>query len=281
MAFATDGGHSSSPEVTRGVQQPTRGPRPGRPQTPPYSVLLRVGFSLPAMSPRRRCALTAPFHPCHPPGFPGEFGGVFSVALSLGSPPLAVNQHAALWSPDFPPRLVRRRGDRPARSANTTRVSPRSRSPGEHPAPGARGEHPAGNILDEREARDGCSLQRIAFLRGIRRGSWRAGVPLRMHGQRFSVVLLDGPLADRTASQSPGLRGMRSEQLAARVASGPAAHVKWSDGSCVKVARPVASSLTSAASCPGSLSLQPCDRSFETQHAELQYTLLRPACSRA
>ena len=96
--------HSSSPEVTRGVQQPTRGPRPGRPQTPLYSVLLRVGFSLPAMSPRRRCALTAPFHPCHPRGFPREFGGVFSVALSLGSPPLAVNQHAALWSPDFPPR---------------------------------------------------------------------------------------------------------------------------------------------------------------------------------
>ena len=125
-ARAAGDDHSSSPEVTRGVQQPTRGPRPGRPQTPLYSVLLRVGFSLPAVSPRRRCALTAPFHPCHPRGFPREFGGVFSVALSLGSPPLAVNQHAALWSPDFPPRLIRRRGDRPARSANTSRVAPRS-----------------------------------------------------------------------------------------------------------------------------------------------------------
>ena len=123
-ACAASDDHSSSPAVTRGVQQPTRGPRPGRPQTPPYSVLLRVGFSLPAVSPRRRCALTAPFHPCHPRGFPREFGGVFSVALSLGSPSLAVNQHAALWSPDFPPRPVRRRGDRPARSANTSRVAP-------------------------------------------------------------------------------------------------------------------------------------------------------------
>jgi hypothetical protein len=62
----SDGGdHSSSPEVTRGVQRPTRGLRPGQPQTPPYLVLLRVGFTLPALSPGRRCALTAPFHPCH------------------------------------------------------------------------------------------------------------------------------------------------------------------------------------------------------------------------
>jgi len=44
---------------------------------PPYLVLLRVGFALPVASLRRRCALTAPFHPylaialnaeyhCHP-----------------------------------------------------------------------------------------------------------------------------------------------------------------------------------------------------------------------
>jgi hypothetical protein len=30
-------------------------------------------------------------------------GGLFSVALSLGSPPLDVIQHPALRSPDFPP----------------------------------------------------------------------------------------------------------------------------------------------------------------------------------
>lgn len=29
-------------------------------------------------------------------------GGLFSVALSLGLPPLAVSQHPALRSPDFP-----------------------------------------------------------------------------------------------------------------------------------------------------------------------------------
>ena len=36
-------------------------------------------------------------------------GGLFSVALSLGSPPLEVIQHPALWSPDFPPPAFRRR----------------------------------------------------------------------------------------------------------------------------------------------------------------------------
>ncbi len=33
----------------------------------------------------------------------GRSGGIFSVALSLGSPPLGVTQHPALWSSDFPP----------------------------------------------------------------------------------------------------------------------------------------------------------------------------------
>src|SRR5712691_8233466 len=32
-------------------------------ELPPYLVLLRVGFALPAALLRRRCALTAPFHP--------------------------------------------------------------------------------------------------------------------------------------------------------------------------------------------------------------------------
>jgi hypothetical protein len=74
---------------------------------------------------------------------------------------------------------------------------------------------------------------------------------------------------------------MGCEHFATRVPPDSGAHEKWSAGSCVKAARPVASSLTSAANWPGSLSLQPCARSFETQHAELQYTLLRPAYSKA
>ena len=33
-------------------------------------------------------------------------GGIFSVALSLRSPSVAVSDHSALWSPDFPPKAV-------------------------------------------------------------------------------------------------------------------------------------------------------------------------------
>ena len=51
--------------------------------------------------PDSRCALTAPFHPCH--ALPEEpFGGLLSVALSVGSRRPGVTWHRALWSPDFP-----------------------------------------------------------------------------------------------------------------------------------------------------------------------------------
>ena len=33
-------------------------------------------------------------------------GGIFSAALSLGLPPVAVSDHSALWSPDFPLKAV-------------------------------------------------------------------------------------------------------------------------------------------------------------------------------
>ena len=57
--------HSSSPGIADGIQQPTRKPQAGRPGTLPYLVLLRVGFCVPRLLPAARCALTAPFHPCH------------------------------------------------------------------------------------------------------------------------------------------------------------------------------------------------------------------------
>ena len=51
--------------------------------------------------PDSRCALTAPFHTCH--ALPEEpFGGLLSVALSVGSRRPGVTWHRALWSPDFP-----------------------------------------------------------------------------------------------------------------------------------------------------------------------------------
>jgi len=47
-------------------------------------------------SPPDRWALTPPFHP-----YP-FWGGIFSVALSVGFPLPPVRWPAALWSPDFP-----------------------------------------------------------------------------------------------------------------------------------------------------------------------------------
>ena len=62
-----------------------------------YLTLLHVGFALPSLLPVTRCALTAPFHP-----YLAERGGIFSVALSVGSPLPRVTRHTALWSSDFP-----------------------------------------------------------------------------------------------------------------------------------------------------------------------------------
>src|SRR5882672_12371781 len=61
-------------------------------------------WGLPSRSRRRDrwCALTAPFHPCPLHVFRRPAGGLLSVALSVGSRPLGVTQHLALWSSDFP-----------------------------------------------------------------------------------------------------------------------------------------------------------------------------------
>ena len=86
----------------------------------PYSVLLPVGFALPPPSPGARCALTAPFHPCRriPWSPTRRAGGLFSVALSLGSPPPAVSRHRISVEPGLsssddhgpPPAVVRPSG---------------------------------------------------------------------------------------------------------------------------------------------------------------------------
>jgi len=43
--------------------------------------LLPKGFTKPSLLPKKWGALTSPFHPYH------KYGGIFSVALSLGLPP--------------------------------------------------------------------------------------------------------------------------------------------------------------------------------------------------
>jgi hypothetical protein len=98
--------HSSGTHLAMRLTRPTRAAGRERPcdyygirklASLPYSVLLPVGFTEPPLLPKARCALAAPFHPC-PRGQPAfadqpDTGGLFSVALSLGSPPPAVSRH--------------------------------------------------------------------------------------------------------------------------------------------------------------------------------------------
>ena len=92
-------GHSSGTRIAAGFARPTRAEGRDRPcvsvspryAVRPYSALLPVGFAVPPPLPEARWALTPPFHPC--PEALRRLGGLFSVALSLGSPPPAVSRH--------------------------------------------------------------------------------------------------------------------------------------------------------------------------------------------
>ena len=92
------GAQATYPEVKRA--EPARAQANLR--LPPYLVLLRVGFALPAASLRQRCALTAPFHP-----YPGVATRAVcflwhfpSTGIEPGLPD--VIRHTALRSSDFP-----------------------------------------------------------------------------------------------------------------------------------------------------------------------------------
>jgi Phage integrase, N-terminal SAM-like domain len=70
----------------------------------PLLTLLRVGFTEPPQSPAALVVSYTAFSPL-PPRWRG--GGLFSVALSRGSPRVGVTDHPALWSPDLPHRTKR------------------------------------------------------------------------------------------------------------------------------------------------------------------------------
>ena len=82
------------------------------PARDPYSVLLLAGLAMRPLSPAARCALTAPFHP----SLRRSGGGLLSVALSLGSPPVGVTHRHVVVEPGLsssfrprpPGRLIRR-----------------------------------------------------------------------------------------------------------------------------------------------------------------------------
>ena len=118
-----------------------------------YLVLLPVGFSLPPPLPAARCALTAPFHPCHPPGTPetgrrctfcGTFPGVAPAgrypapylrgARTFLSPRIAESGHPAVWhrkiwvvaAPLSKPPQPRLQPPQPRGSANRPAISVRA-----------------------------------------------------------------------------------------------------------------------------------------------------------
>ena len=105
---------SPSPATSSGLPGSTGGhplPLAGR---LPYLALLQVGFAMPSLLPSPRCALTAPFHPYRRHFW--RLGGLFSVALSVGSRRPGVTWHLVRRSPDFPPHF--------ARNAATIRPTP-------------------------------------------------------------------------------------------------------------------------------------------------------------
>ncbi len=71
-------------------------------------TLLRAGFTEPSRSPGMLVGSYPTVSPSpagrEPPKRPRRGGGLFSVALSRGSPRVAVNNRPALWSPDVPRR---------------------------------------------------------------------------------------------------------------------------------------------------------------------------------
>ena len=68
----------------------------------PRLALLRVGFTEPAGSPPPLVRSYRTLSPLPVRARRPAIGGFLSVALSCGSPRLAVSQHPALWSPDLP-----------------------------------------------------------------------------------------------------------------------------------------------------------------------------------
>src|SRR6516164_4763317 len=109
-------GHPSGTAVADSLVRSTREHRAGHPrplaQAPrperrtALVTLLRVGFTEPPGSLRALVVSYTTVSPLPRPGRNPGRGGLFSVALSRGSPRVGVTDHPALWSPDLPHRAV-------------------------------------------------------------------------------------------------------------------------------------------------------------------------------
>jgi len=95
------GGHSSRRRVAPPLKQPTRAADRNESICRPYSVLHPVGFTVPPLLPKTRCALAAPFRP-----YPSE-AGRYAFCGTIPDPGRSRNRRALPgtaipWSPDFP-----------------------------------------------------------------------------------------------------------------------------------------------------------------------------------
>jgi len=102
-------GHSSRTLVAKRLLRPTRAARLETglagltPPRRPYLVLLPVGFAVPSLLPRTRCALTAPFHPCLGLRLRGRKAVCFLWHYPWGRPRRRLSGTVLPRSPDFPP----------------------------------------------------------------------------------------------------------------------------------------------------------------------------------
>ena len=98
---ARGGDHLSGPLIAQRLERSTRKSRTGRPYplagTLPYVTLLQAGFSKHSRSPGN---LVGSYPTVSPLPLRAVF---FSVALSMGSPPVPFRDRLALRSSDFPP----------------------------------------------------------------------------------------------------------------------------------------------------------------------------------
>src|SRR5262249_38374220 len=99
FACAKDG-HSSGTSVAGRLARPTRTATRKRALSRPYLVLLPVGLAVPSSSPKPRCALTAPFHPCLAVR-PSAVSFLWRYPWSRLRRTLPGTVFP--WSPDFPP----------------------------------------------------------------------------------------------------------------------------------------------------------------------------------
>ena len=203
MAASRPVGGILSPERNApGGDHPSMRPTWGHRAGSPSHAWPCSGWGLPSRSghPDRWCALTAPFHPCL---CLAAIGGLLSVALSFGSPRLAVSQHPALRSPDLP---------------RTRWGPPRPRPPGRLAAGSivALAVLAAIDVSGPRRRSD----PRVALSRGVRRRA--GGAAVRFRGRRRRGLRRRGRRRRDRRS-----RGGAAAADRRRARGGPACRATW------------------------------------------------------